>query len=323
MRDWVRPSLVDAPTVPIMRDFLGYRAQVWTLVLFVGAKAFGLFLVVISPEQVASDSQRTMVWLLAIDLIILLQRRFVVPGWFIYLNVTAAAVAGYWLLGTTHTLGTLVGTMLTVVVGSTYAAVWFPARQVALQVTLLLGFSLAGLLHFYISDAEAVAIWGLTASTSVALALVLRALVRQVQRRATHDDLTQVLNRVGLRAVVEHGSAPIRPNALVAIDLDDFKRVNDEQGHMAGDALLREVARQLRDGVRPDDIVVRMGGDEFMLLLPHTSEAEARITVQRLLPSLPIGASFGVSEWLSADDFDAAQARADAAMYQQKARRRS
>jgi diguanylate cyclase (GGDEF)-like protein len=94
-----------------------------------------------------------------------------------------------------------------------------------------------------------------------------------------------------------------RPMALIAIDLDDFKNVNDELGHQRGDLLLREVAEALADAVRMQDIVVRQGGDEFAVIAPETDLEEARNLAGRLRARLAtmtagehrIGASIGVA----------------------------
>jgi diguanylate cyclase (GGDEF)-like protein len=70
--------------------------------------------------------------------------------------------------------------------------------------------------------------------------------------------------------------------SLLMIDLDHFKRINDEHGHPTGDALLREFGRLLRDMLRAVDSVGRYGGEEFVVILPHTSADEARQTAERI-----------------------------------------
>ena len=98
-----------------------------------------------------------------------------------------------------------------------------------------------------------------------------------VRTAASTDALTGLLNhgamQVRVREEIARAARDSQPLCCVLIDLDDFKRVNDELGHPAGDALLRRVADALRAEVRPYDQVARYGGDEFVLVLPGTDGA--------------------------------------------------
>ena len=89
---------------------------------------------------------------------------------------------------------------------------------------------------------------------------------RENDRRATHDALTEVLNRAGLAREVSERTAAREPFALFYLDLDGFKGVNDNFGHQIGDELLKAVAERLRLVARPDDAIARIGGDEFVVL---------------------------------------------------------
>ncbi len=108
----------------------------------------------------------------------------------------------------------------------------------------------------------------------------------RLERLASVDVLTNVLNRRGIeRAVIEEVARARRtglPLAAVLVDSDRFKEVNDTYGHDVGDAILREVAERMRRGLRPSDRLGRVGGDEFLLLLPETGEAEARVAAERI-----------------------------------------
>lgn len=123
---------------------------------------------------------------------------------------------------------------------------------------------------------------------------------------STIDEVTGVLTRSGLRAELDRrfAAANARPFALVFLDLDDFKRVNDEQGHLAGDDCLRAVGESLRHAVRSNDTVGRFGGDEFVVLLDGVeSRAELEPICQRLaavgsevtVRGKPLQQGFGVS----------------------------
>jgi diguanylate cyclase (GGDEF)-like protein len=111
------------------------------------------------------------------------------------------------------------------------------------------------------------------------------------ERRAFHDPLTQLANRDlfndRVRQALARRGEPGRTVAVMYLDLDDFKTVNDSLGHAAGDALLVQVAERLRNSVRPDDTVARLGGDEFAILMEDvTSEAEVTAVAKRILDSL-------------------------------------
>jgi diguanylate cyclase len=164
-----------------------------------------------------------------------------------------------------------------------------------------------------------------------------RALRRQAtdhEHQALHDPLTGLPNRELFRRKAEEALAQGRrgaPGALVLIDLDHFKEVNDTLGHPAGDELLRVVGRRLIESLRTDDTVARLGGDEFGLVLPSgggRKETLALLTRVReelaeevVLHGVPLSveASFGVSFYpTDADTVEALLQHADSAMYQGK-----
>ena len=133
----------------------------------------------------------------------------------------------------------------------------------------------------------------------------------QVVHLAHHDPLTGLSNRVDLMermsAIVDHGAEPGEQTALVMVDLDGFKDVNDTLGHDAGDALLIEVGRRLKALLRAKDLVAGLGGDEFVLLLPglHRQEDVVQLA-ERVLRRLAdpfrikgdparVGASLGIA----------------------------
>jgi len=149
-----------------------------------------------------------------------------------------------------------------------------------------------------------------------------------VRTAASTDALTGLLNhgamQVRVREEIARAAREDQPLCCVLIDLDDFKRVNDELGHPAGDDLLRRVADALRAEVRPYDQVARYGGDEFVLVLPGTEEQAARAVAERVRARVRAGApdgqdgplgncSIGVSSWepgMEADDLLGAADRA-------------
>jgi diguanylate cyclase (GGDEF)-like protein/PAS domain S-box-containing protein len=110
-----------------------------------------------------------------------------------------------------------------------------------------------------------------------------RAFEDQLRSQALHDPLTGLANRTLFadrltRAIVRGGRRNVRP-ALLYMDVDDFKTINDSLGHQAGDRVLLELSRRLRDTVREDDTAARLGGDEFAILLEDTTDAADPIAV--------------------------------------------
>lgn len=153
---------------------------------------------------------------------------------------------------------------------------------------------------------------------------------------AGQDSLTGLLQRdaflAALRARAEDGRERPVPFALLAVDLDRFKAVNDTLGHPIGDALLKAVGRRMRGCIRAGDLAGRLGGDEFAILLPHHSgEAEAQGLAKRLLDiiarpflldghSVVIGCSVGIAIFpTDAEDVVGLLRCADLALYQAKA----
>ena len=154
----------------------------------------------------------------------------------------------------------------------------------------------------------------------VATALaMLMARIRGQARLARSDPLTGLANRRALDELIER---PRREVVVLAIgDLDDFKRINDEHGHLAGDACLAAVAGVLTGGVRADDRVFRWAGDEFALLLPGATGLEAESLIERLEAAvgetvcdptgLPVRITFGWAEGAADTDPRDLTARAD------------
>jgi diguanylate cyclase (GGDEF)-like protein len=129
-----------------------------------------------------------------------------------------------------------------------------------------------------------------TLERSLRYAFKLAATLDQLRRLATHDELTGLLNRRRFDSLLaeeaERARRFERPLSLVLVDLDHFKKINDEHGHPAGDGVLRALAGVLRAGARSIDRVARIGGEEFALLLMETPHDAALATAQRLVESV-------------------------------------
>lgn len=153
------------------------------------------------------------------------------------------------------------------------------------------------------------------------------------EARASQDELTNLNNR---RAFFEQGEQLFKqarryrhPTSVMMIDIDHFKNINDNHGHSGGDSVLKAIAPLLQKSIREADILARIGGEEFAVILPQTSIEEASNLAERIrqkieeasivhdgLP-IKITASFGISACMSTedDDLEKMMARADDALY--------
>ncbi|MGK3143291.1 sensor domain-containing diguanylate cyclase [Pantoea sp. C2G6] len=143
------------------------------------------------------------------------------------------------------------------------------------------------------------------------------------------DPLTQLLNRRGLNAVLDFYRTLHQPFAILALDIDHFKSVNDNWGHDVGDRVIQQVASTLRASARQSDVVCRNGGEEFLMLLPDTPQEEALIIAERVRLSIAeawhtdvgrITLSIGVGSWSAKPDtlLEKSLKQADAALYEAK-----
>ena len=140
---------------------------------------------------------------------------------------------------------------------------------------------------------------------TLASALARQRTEQRMRHEALHDPLTGLANRTLLRDRLEHAIARSErergATAVLFIDLDNFKAVNDSYGHAAGDAVLVESARRLHAAVRPGDTVARIGGDEFIALCEHVNADSALAVARRLQEALrPSFTAGGVEHQLSA-----------------------
>lgn len=168
-------------------------------------------------------------------------------------------------------------------------------------------------------------------------AALLPTLIRQEGERtalrigALRDPLTGLLNRAGLDEVTAQRPDADRLRAVIYIDLDGFKAVNDAHGHAAGDQLLIDTSRRLAAQVRPDDLIARLGGDEFVIVAESVLDEPSVVSLsQRILSAVTrdlvldsgavasIAASAGVTLWPREDSLEATIALADNLMYEAK-----
>jgi diguanylate cyclase (GGDEF)-like protein len=220
-----------------------------------------------------------------------------------------------------------------------FVASWYTGRRVGLIVCAASGLAwLAGAYattgHF---SSPFVAYWNAAVRLGFMVILAhfvaaFKTSLSQERERARTDYLTGAFNgrSFGETAAAEIARARRHPHpfSVAYIDVDDFKTVNDRQGHSAGDRLLKTVADALRRNVRDVDTVARIGGDEFAVLMPETDAHAAQVAMRRMRRRLleetrragwPVTASVGVVTFaLAPDSVDDVLRAADEAMYSAK-----
>lgn len=164
--------------------------------------------------------------------------------------------------------------------------------------------------------------------------VALRRYQRRISALATTDQLTELPNRRGFNLLANQAMQEARRNqsalCVLMLDLDNFKQLNDSQGHMAGDEMLRRFASHLRNTVRKSDIICRWGGEEFILLLKDTTPEQARELAEKIIQQteqsrirfndidLQITTSIGLAHLQADESLEQVITRADRALYRAK-----
>jgi diguanylate cyclase (GGDEF)-like protein len=170
--------------------------------------------------------------------------------------------------------------------------------------------------------------------------IVRRSLVRQTEAEqnlvdmATHDKLTGLFNRAYFHETLQQlDDLKTQPISILMADIDLLKQTNDTLGHDAGDELIRRTSSVFSDCFRANDTVARIGGDEFVVLIPNANEDIARVILNRLKTALanhndfyegsPLEISFGIATSRPDELIADVQKRADENMYEEKLRRKA
>lgn len=157
----------------------------------------------------------------------------------------------------------------------------------------------------------------------------IQRLVETVNRHSRTDPLTGLLNRRSLDEHLVRAMARARrlqePLSIAMLDVDNFKRFNDEHGHLAGDVLLREAAASFLREARANDVVYRFGGEEFCVVLESTELEGATEAIERIRSTMPLGttASAGLAQWMPTESAEQILGRADLLLYVAKSNGRN
>ncbi len=176
-------------------------------------------------------------------------------------------------------------------------------------------------------------------SVSLFSAILTRVISDQqirLHRQIVTDSLTGLTDRVLLASTLQSAAEHCRDTrsiaALVAVDIDHFKSINDTYGHDVGDEVLRQVGAVLRNNVRKGDVVFRLGGEEFLVLLYDMATKENRAVAEKLrtaisevsvIPDRKISASFGIANYRQSEEWKVWMKRADKKLYEAKNRGRN
>jgi diguanylate cyclase (GGDEF)-like protein len=237
-----------------------------------------------------------------------------------------------------------VGTAVSLKVQGFFGALWaYPtvllftfglSRRMANVGNILLLLMISALVYYYIDLAFTIRFF-VTLTLTIVLATIVLSIIVDLHRRlldqAILDPLTGVFNRRHMERclsdAIERQRRSSTPTSLLLIDVDRFKSINDRFGHAAGDNVLKEIVSLVAKRSRKLDLLFRIGGEEFMLLLPDTQEPAAAVVAEQLrasvaelppLDGLQVTVSIGISELRPGESRDSWMKHADDALYAAK-----
>jgi len=274
-----------APNMAIGR----YPGPVWTLLLWTTLSGSNLFFALVfesnnKTNSIATGSALAFSVIATLGLIIMAGRT---PAWILWVIIVMGIATSTWLVYDALTpLGSALFA-LPFVIYSAYSALW-GSRRVALSLLLLMAVAYLAVLQLKGQLPLLLVGWVLLMTICLGLILLLSYLVQSLRALAVLDPLTGLLNRTGLELLLARSSGPMSRSSQ-------------------------------RQAMRRDDVAIRTGGDEFMAILPDTSDEDLADVIAGLRSATTLPWSFGVAQWPQGTNLDAAAQLADRRMYESKA----
>ncbi len=321
-------SVNAAPVSFLGREVAGRPGPIWSMVAWYGLVTTFLLAGIVSSEVSPNQIGATAVsgYLIAycvVGAVVVGGLGARTPGWALHLLVDLNVAVTCLTAASRPTALLAAIPLVTLVFAALYAATWFRQRDMMAHLAVLTVLS-AVVVFARADDPNLRALWVTVLMLSWGLGFFVNSLIRDLNRQVLSDPLTGLLNRTGLDLLADTRSGDrveALPRSVAVLDLEDFKEVNDRDGHQAGDRVLRDVGEVLRSQLRPSDTAARTGGDEFVVLLPFTTVDHARTVLARVIASMPIGCSIGLADWTAGSTFEEAVQAADREMYADKRRK--
>ncbi len=300
----------------------GIPSQIWTMsvLMIIGGTLclLATVLPVSGPPPVEMNVAFGSAMLVAAAALLLTGRRVTTPV--LHAMVVAGTIAMSVIIANAATGAGEMITAFAYVWICVYVGQFFTPRWTRAYAALVSVAFAAGLL---LNDLEAtVGAWAIVTVTAFVITETLSRLNQRLRAQANTDPLTGALNRNGLVSAagiaIALSERAREPLSIAVIDLDDFKGVNDRVGHVEGDRILTELVSLWKSGIRSGDALARVGGDEFVIVMPSTGDLPARKLLERLRRNSPVGWSVGVELWKAGDTLDGCIARADRDLYRAK-----
>jgi diguanylate cyclase (GGDEF)-like protein len=299
-----------------------HAAKTITLSLFAGSSAAVLFMSLVHPDRyVWLVTSSVLAIFIASGVSYIAARRsgskFPAPLIHAEICLTTAVISIGAIAYSSHALD--VAGLSFYIWGSISMFTLLPRGQAFLHAAVRIGATFAVLLVAHIDAAQ---IGPIIAIGILFSGLIAAQMAQRLHLQALIDPLTGCPNRQALGVLIGHELAAAKrsnsPFSVALLDLDNFKEINDTNGHAAGDRVLVEVSKAWRSLVRPGDIVARFAGDEFVVVLPECRAGEATIVLNRLVNQAGQTCSIGVVEATSQDSVEELLRLADVALYEAK-----
>lgn len=302
-------------------------APVWTMIIWAVVELLNLGLALaLTPNISALDTGALVAGCIYMAglIVALLIMRGRTPIWFLHSQVIGIILITCMLVTTSASHLDMVNSSFALLGVTMYSSYWFKRRM---AIIYIVAGAAAYFVAIWISGelSDLFLSWFTLSTACIAIGATFSTVVTHLYSQAVTDNLTGLLNRAGLQMLIDLQGLAGRagaPRTVIVIDLDGFKELNDKQGHLAGDDMLKAVSRAWLVEKRADDVIVRTGGDEFLFILKDTTKEESEALIARLKSSSPCEWSYGTAQWGPGETFDEALKAADKVLYEDKARKK-